>query len=213
MRIRQKKKNITEESSENSSQNDSSTLTRVRKKPSSSLRPSRDTVRSRKKKLEESKAKTNGSNQTELQSVAKWPFPENVGAKIPPEFREYHIPQDDYYYVGFPIANVLADTKDNFKVLSQLEVPFEYAKSVSGSSCICYRVHRKYEKHPDIYRGADDWHTCPVVMPGMQYGRKTEYRMRQQPTLPYLYKEWNPVPKVRIRKRKTEVSRVRRKKA
>jgi hypothetical protein len=131
-----------------------------------------------------------------------WPFPPGVGDAIGPEWRKYHLPQDDYYYMAFSLANTKDETADNFKLLGKMGIPFEYSLSPSG--CICYRLHRKYEKTPTIQCPLDSRETVPVYLPGIQYGRLVQWRMSQQNSLAFLFKEWQPVPLERNPRRRAK---------
>jgi hypothetical protein len=148
----------------------------------------------------------------------QWPYPPGVGDSIPEEFRHYHLPKDDYYYLNFPWKNSVEETANNFKLLAELNLPFEYAKTPSG--CICYRLHRKHEKLSAIQAKLGPRDTVPVFMPGIQYKRRVEWRMHQQNDLAFLFKEtiWQPVPgtterrRIRTKPQPVEIQRVRKKK-
>jgi len=138
-----------------------------------------------------------------VDAEVEWPFPKGVGDDIGLEYRKFYIPQDDYYYISFPIAHAV-DHPGNLIRMAATGLPFEYSKAPSG--CYCYRIHRKYGEKPPIYVGTDRRETVPCVMPGVIFKKDTSWRMHQQNTFPYLFTVWHKVPPVnpnrRVRRRK-----------
>ena len=142
-----------------------------------------------------------------------WPFPPGVGEDIPREFKKYHIPKDDYYYLAFPLSNSQIETEENLKLLAEKGLPFEYSKSPSGA--ICYRIHRRYETLPDIQMELGSRDTVPIGMPARQYGKDVFWRLSQQNYLGFLFTKWTPIKPDRRKRKKQpaeENTRRRRKK-
>lgn len=133
---------------------------------------------------------------------SSWPFPPEVGSEIGAEFRQFHIPKDDYYYLSFPYTNSMEDTDNTLRLLRRKVLPFEYSRSPSG--CVCYRLHRKHEKHPLVYSPPGPYTTVPVRLPYFQYGKEVSFIMHQQNTFDYLFKEWKPVLALVRRRKRTK---------
>lgn len=131
----------------------------------------------------------------------EWPFPMTKGYGISKEFRKFHIPKDEYYYLAFPYANSMEETDDTVAEIAKMGLPIEYSRS--PSKCTCYRVRRDLaEEHPDMQMEADQYETVEVCMPVVQYGEVVWYRFWQQDAFPYLHTEWHKIVPVRKRRRR-----------